>query len=146
MKILFQKDYDDLLDQIKRAEQSANEAHKKLSKKNSELLGKDVKIENLEESLDKKNKTLLLTEQELVRVREQRDIAEIEVIELKKKNRIRNSQKGGYIKQINKLINELKQAKDKLSEKDIIINNFKMELKKYIPKKSVIEYEKGIRR
>lgn len=146
MKILFQKDYDDLLDQIKRAEQSANEAHKKLSKKNSELLGKDVKIENLEESLDKKNKTLLLTEQELVRVREQRDIADIEVIELKKKNRMRNSQKGGYIKQINKLTSELKQTKDKLSEKDIVINNFKTELKKYIPKKSIIEYEKGIRR
>ena len=73
MKILFQKDYDDLLDQIKRAEQSANEASKKLSKKNSEILGKDVKIENLEEQLEKKNKTLLLTETELVRVREQRD-------------------------------------------------------------------------
>ena len=146
MKILFQKDYDDLLSQIKRAESSANEAHRKLSKMNSEILGKEIQLENLEANLEKKNKTLLLTETELLKIKEQRDKAELEVIELKKKNRMKNSQKGGYIKQINKLTNELKQTKEKLSEKDVIINNFKTELKKHIPKKSVIEYEKGIRR
>lgn len=146
MKILFQKDYDDLLNQIKRAESSANEAHRKLSKMNSEILGKEIQLENLEANLEKKNKTLLLTETELLKIKEQRDKAELEVIELKKKNRIKNSQKGGYIKQINKLTNELKQTKEKLSEKDVIINNFKTELKKHIPKKSVIEYEKGIRK
>lgn len=146
MKILFQKDYDDLLSQIKRAESSANEAHRKLSKMNSEILGKEIQLENLEANLEKKNKTLLLTETELLKIKEQRDKAELEVIELKKKNRMKNSQKGGYIKQINKLTNELKQTKEKLSEKDAIINNFKTELKKHIPKKSVIEYEKGIRR
>ncbi|MBR4260634.1 MAG: hypothetical protein IKQ33_01605 [Clostridia bacterium] len=146
MKILFQKDYDDLLSQIKRAESSANEAHRKLSKMNSEILGKEIQLENLEANLEKKNKTLLLTETELLKIKEQRDKAELEVIELKKKNRMKNSQKGGYIKQINKLTNELKQTKEKLSEKDVIINNFKTELKKHIPKKSVIEYEKGIRK
>lgn len=146
MKILFQKDYDDLLSQIKRAESSANEAHRKLSKMNSEILGKEIQLENLEANLEKKNKTLLLTETELLKIKEQRDKAELEVVELKKKNRMKNSQKGGYIKQINKLTNELKQTKEKLSEKDVIINNFKTELKKHIPKKSVIEYEKGIRK
>lgn len=146
MKILFQKDYDDLLGQIKRAESSANEAHKKLSKKNSEILGKEIQIENLQKNFDSKCKTLLMTESELVNVREQRDKVEEDLKELKKKYRKQNSQKGGYVTHINNLTNELEQVKVQLSEKDRIIENLRTEIKKIIPKKSVIDYEKGIRR
>ena len=146
MKILFQKDYEDLLDQIKRAEQSANEAHRKLSKKNSEILGKEIQIESLQKNFDSKCKTLLMTESELVNVKEQRDKVEADLKELKKKYRKQNSQKGGYITRINNLLAELEEEKKKSAGKDTIIENFKPELKKHIPKKSVIEYEKGIRR
>lgn len=143
MKILFQKDYDDLIGQIERAEASADEANLKISKIKKE---KDEEIKKLNADLKMKGKTLLLTETELVRVREQRDKAELEIKELKIKNRKCNSQKGGYTKQINKLSMELKYVKNQLLEKEKAIENFKTELKKHIPRKSVIEYERGIRR
>ncbi len=143
MKILFQKDYDDLIRQITSAENSADLANLKISKIKKE---KDEEIYKLNADLKMKSKTLLLTESELVKVREQRDKAELEVKELKNKNRKCNSQKGGFTKQINKLSNELQEVKNQLSEKDKIIENFKDELKKYIPKKSVIDYERGIKR
>lgn len=150
MKVLFQKDYKDLLRQIESAESLANEKQKEVAKKNKELCEKSAEIERLQKTLEKSDKELSFVKEELVKMTEEKnvidEVASKEIKGLKKKNRAINGSKGGYTAKINKLKKELEEEKAKNKHQNEIIENYKKELQKRIPKKTVMEYAKRIKR
>lgn len=150
MKVLFQKEYKDLLNQITSAETFANEKQREISEKNRELSSKSSEIVKIKKELIKKEKELTFTKEELLKMTKEKkaidEISSAEIKKLKEKNREVNGRIGGYTARINRLQKELEEEKKKSLEKDNIIENFKNELKKHTQKKSVINYEKRIRR
>lgn len=150
MKILFRKDYDDLLNQIASAEALANGKQKEISKKNKELIEKTTELEKCKGELEKKNKELLSVKERLTKITREKDTLDessaIEIKELKQKNRAINGRKGGYTAKINKLEKELEEEKEKNKHQAEIIENYKEELQKRIPKKTVMEYAKRIKK
>lgn len=150
MKILLKKDYESLLSQITLAEQLANEKQKEVSKKNKELVEKSSENEQLKRKIEKKEKELSFVKEELVKVTEERntidELSTKEITGLKKKNKVINGRKGGYTAQINKLKKELEEEKEKNKHQSEIIESYKKELQKRVPKKTVMEYAKRIKR
>ena len=123
MKILSNKDYEDLLGQIKRAEDSANEAQKKIGKKSAEITGLEIKNNNLLKDLKEKDMELLRYETELIKYREKNNVIELEIKELKKQNQQLNSQIKKHASKISDLKKQKQELKKELKHKTQIIEN-----------------------